>query len=390
MPVLFSAPHRVFFFTGMITALLSVGWWCLVFLRPDLAPAEAVPPVMAHPLVMSLGLFSPFLFGFLMTTYPRWMDASPISGAFYLPSALLQGAGISVFIVGLNISSGWAALGLAIHVLGWAWAVAALLRVTLEARSIALHVWGTLPALLLGLVTELLAIAFLLEQMWAQLWVAARVWLVGCLLPVFLSVSHRMIPFFSRSAVPGYDFYRPEWAFWAMLVAVAGILLAELVGVPAVRLPFAAVLAVVSAHLATRWQPWRCRRPMLLASLHIGFAWLPIGAVLLAASALGGQTILDAGIHAIALGYFASLLVAMVTRVTMGHSGRPLTMPPLIVALFWTVQIAAASRVLASLSRAPFGVLAEVALWLLVLVMVVFASKLLPVWLRPRLDGKPG
>ena len=71
--------------------------------------------------------------------------------------------------------------------------------------------------------------------------------------------------------------------------------------------------------------------PALLRVLFVGFAWLPIAFALYAAKAPGtrprGEFVLGrAPAHALFIGFFGSLLVAMVTRVTQGHSGRPLVL----------------------------------------------------------------
>ena len=92
-----------------------------------------------------------------------------------------------------------------------------------------------------------------------------------------------------------------------------------------------APLALVFGWHALAWQPWKTMRPGLLAVLHLGFAWLPVAFVLYAVQSLclfaGHAPVLGlAPLHVLTIGYFGSMLVAMVTRVTQGHSGRPLEM----------------------------------------------------------------
>src|SRR6185312_9049005 len=92
-------------------------------------------------------------------------------------------------------------------------------------------------------------------------------------------------------------------------------------------------LAAVFAARWLMWKPWRCLHPGLLGVLHIAFTWLPVAFVLfcvqdLALAIRGEQVLGPAPLHALAIGFFGSMLVAMVTRVTHGHSGRPLQMHP--------------------------------------------------------------
>jgi uncharacterized protein involved in response to NO len=119
-----------------------------------------------------------------------------------------------------------------------------------------------------------------------------------------------------------------------------------------------------------------------------GFAWAPLGFAL-AAMASFGLPLGLAPTHALALGFAASLLVAMVTRVTHGHSGRPLAMVPLAWLAFAGVQLAAVARIMSAIQAEPG--------WLLVIAALVFAIGLLPwlirnalIYLRPRLDGRNG
>src|SRR5690606_15735205 len=90
-------------------------------------------------------------------------------------------------------------------------------------------------------------------------------------------------------------------------------------------------LLLVFGYHALAWQPWKAMRPGLLAVLHLAFAWLPVAFVLYVVQdliyAIGGSAALGrAPLHALGIGFFGSMLVAMVTRVTQGHSGRPLEM----------------------------------------------------------------
>ncbi len=386
--VLLGAPHRVFFATGMVTALVSVIWWLVVYLWPD-SSLSGMPLLMWHPWVMAMGVFSPFFYGFLMTTYPRWMDTAPISGRFYIPAAGLQLVGILMIVGGTLVSSVLVTVGLLVHLAGWSWAVAALVHVVRQAEKVALHVWGTLPALILGALIEVALLGVVHETEWGRLWLLARLWILLCMVPVFISVSHRMIPFFSRGVVAGYRFYRPDWAFWVLLACTAGLAAGELADLALLRVGAGILLAATSGWLAVKWQPFRCMKPMLLGSLHVGFAWLPLAGLLMALSpwAAGAW---DAGFHALALGYFGSLLIAMVTRVTHGHSGRPLVMPPQVVALFVLLQIAAITRVAASLTGQPIGPATTLALMLFGAVVLLYVVRMLPIYLRPRLDGRAG
>jgi uncharacterized protein involved in response to NO len=142
------------------------------------------------------------------------------------------------------------------------------------------------------------------------------------------------------------------------------------------------------------WQPWKCLRPGLLAALHIGFLWLPIAFVLHAAQSL--LAFLDQGfllgrapVHALTVGFFGSMLVAMVTRVTQGHSGRPLQMGRIPWLAFVLLQFVAVARIIAEVSThaASWQLIAAFG-WLVAFLPWVLRSAW--IFLTPRADGKPG
>jgi len=142
------------------------------------------------------------------------------------------------------------------------------------------------------------------------------------------------------------------------------------------------------------WQPWKCMRPGLLAALHIAFLWLPIAFALHAAQSL--LAFLDQGfllgrapVHALTIGFFGSMLVAMVTRVTQGHSGRPLQMGRIAWLAFALLQFVAIARILAEVvdDAAALQLIAAFG-WLLAFLPWVVRS--LWVFMTPRIDGRPG
>src|SRR5690606_26093922 len=108
-------------------------------------------------------------------------------------------------------------------------------------------------------------------------------------------------------------------------------------------------LFLLTLLLFVRWLPGRNMPPLLLV-LFAGLAWLPLAFALYAAQnialAISGQVVLGkTPAHALFVGFFGSILVAMVTRVTQGHSGRPLKLPPVAAYTFATLQIVCVVRI---------------------------------------------
>lgn len=94
------------------------------------------------------------------------------------------------------------------------------------------------------------------------------------------------------------------------------------------------------------WQSWKTRKDPLLWSLHLGAIWIVIGLFLDAGYLLGlGSITRSMGIHALAIGAIGASILAVVTRVALGHTGRPLKLPAGAVWIYILINIAAFIRV---------------------------------------------
>jgi uncharacterized protein involved in response to NO len=354
--------------------------------------AGNLPSALLHAPVMLLIVYPAFIFGFLLTVFPRWMGQPDLRPAQFGPVAVGLALGSLAVVAGLW-SGELALLHTGFLFEAGAWALAMLhLAATIRANRRAekppcWHAVSALLALVIGWFGLVLAMVFLLGMDPRFLRLANVLALSGFILPVFLTVAHRMVPFFAGNVVAGYERWRPDWllvALWALLALRMG---GEALLHPALSVLASAGLAAVTGLMAWKWWP-RGPAPGLLKVLVWGFAWAPAGFAL-AALAAAGVPLGLAPTHALALGFAGSLMVAMVTRVTQGHSGRPLAMTRTAWFAFAAIQLALALRVMAALRS-------ENAL-LLAAGSAAFALGLLPwvignarIYLTRRKDGKPG
>jgi uncharacterized protein involved in response to NO len=146
--------------------------------------------------------------------------------------------------------------------------------------------------------------------------------------------------------------------------------------------------------LSWKWQFRRSFAVRLLAMLHIGFLWLGIAWLLAGVQGLlhafGIVTLGLAPLHAMAVGFFATMTLAMVSRVTLGHSGRPLVADELTWRLALGLHAVAAVRVLADVLPGAQTVLPAVAAIGWLAVFTPWVVRLVPIYLSRRADGKPG
>lgn len=156
----------------------------------------------------------------------------------------------------------------------------------------------------------------------------------------------------------------------------------------------AGVLAFVAgtAHLvrASRWSPGRTVRVPLVWVLHLGYAWIPAGLLLKSTAILGGFSFAAFWLHALTAGALATLILAVMTRASLGHTGRPLRVGGVVVASYALLAAAALVRVFGASAGLDYraALLAAATLWAAAfgLFLLVYA----PILAGPRVDGKPG
>ncbi len=367
---LLAAPHRLGFFLAMVVLGASGAWWAAVQLqRSGVLPAVdmALPPSLVHGAVMTFGFFPLFFCGFLFTAGPRWLGVPGPTAARLLPALASQAAGWLVWLAGSHVHAMLATAGLVL-------AASGLLRVTLlfwglvrasrEADRVHPRLAGT--ALALGCAALVaLAVALLAQALpAAHLLVGTGLW--GFVALVFVAVGHRMIPFFT--APPGTRL--DTVGEWSALWLLAGTVLFEalavwlqewLAAVPLWHLTRAVVELAAGGLLlwtAAAWTRASNLKIRLLAMFHAALVWIALALLLQGGAGLrnwsSAQAALPlAGLHALAMGGLGSLMLAMVTRVSAAHSGRPQVADNLVWTLFWLLQAATVLRIAATLPLMP-------------------------------------
>lgn len=405
------APHRLGFFLAMTVLVVTGLWWGLVQLdrvSAALSLPYAVSPSLAHGTVMTFGFIPLFFSGFLFTAGPKWLGVEAPETRRIVTPLLLQALGWLLWLTGSHLHGLTALGGLVLACIGLSWMSAlfwGLIRRSraedqVHARTVGVAcVVGCLS--LAGLGTSLLlgAPAVTRACILTGLW--------GFIVVVYVSVAHRMIPFFTSSALPRLNAWRPFWVLWLMLAVAAAEVVAVWIelGVPLqgtagtvwrlARAVFELAAGGVLLWLAVVWGLVQSLKNRLLAMLHIGFVWLGLALALSGITQwlgwMQGTSVLPLGsLHALTMGCLASLMLAMVTRVSCGHSGRALVADKLAWSLFWLLQAATLLRIVAA---APFAFAA----WLLLAVALLWAG-VMAVWGvrlgnwygRLRADGRPG
>ncbi len=387
------------FLAGMLQTVLVMLWWLAELLARTgwMPPLQLMlPSTQAHIFLMLFGLFPFFIFGFLFTVYPRWMGGPVIPASRYVPVFILLVTGMVLFYAGLFTSHLIVALGLFLQLTGWGLALHALFTVFRQAPKRGQHERLLNLALAAGAVGILCFLAGVVTQSPLAFRLAREIGLWLFLMPVVFLVAHRMIPFFSQSALINYIMARPTWGPPVMVVCVVAHAAFEIAGLPAWRFLADAPLAAAALHHSWLWQFRRSFHARLLAMLHIAFLWLGIGMTLYAAQSLvllitGTDYLGRAPLHALGIGFFTGMVVAMASRVTLGHSGRALEANDLTWRVLFGVNIAAVLRIAAEFAPGTqSGVLNGLAAATWLLSFLPWAWLYAPMYIRQRVDRKPG
>lgn len=400
-----AAPHRSLFLVGALQGIVTMLWWVFELSgRFGIVVAPSVwqvAPLWAHGFLMIYGFFPFFIFGFLFTTYPNWMNGEKISPRHFLATCLLLTIGVTLFYIGLIVDKSILAAGVAIMLAGWSVAFYALLRVLINASGQdKRHAIVASIAMLLGGLGVAAYLFWVLVESWALLNFSrvAGIWFF--LLPIVMTVSHRMIPFFSSRVLDNYVIFRPYWMLWLMLACSAGHGILQFSESMSYFWVVDLPLAFCALYLSFKWGLLRSFRVSLLAVLHIAFVWLGLAMLLYGMQSLillqseGKMVVFGlAPLHAIAIGFFASMVLGMASRVTLGHSGRPLVLDNFTWLLFIGFQAAALLRVIADIIPvitlfAPQLYLMAGLVWLIC--FLLWGARYIPIYWRQRIDGKQG
>lgn len=408
LSLLVAAPHRLGFFSGALMLAISGVWWCAQIYSRILGWVVpwAVSPSTAHALVMSLGFMPLFFVGFLFTAGPKWLQMPDVPARALLVPVVATLLGWVVCLVGFHWDAQYCAVGMLMVTAAWTAMMGKFVALWWQSRTPdRIHASLIVVSGLTGAtcMTVITLGFFMQNENTVRIATQGSIWFfLSC---VFAVVSHRMIPFFSASAVPVLDAWRPMWLVWAMVgtlwmegitacINLAGIPFAQWLRLLQVFLESG--FAMLMLWLAIRWGLVQSLKIRLLAMLHGGFLWLGIAMALQAFSHTLMVLSHDevslglAPLHALTTGYLGATLFAMATRVSSGHSGRPLAADNTAWALYWTLQLAAFSRVVSALwpHASNLFLLLSVSTWLIA--TTGWALRYGNWLLSPRVDGRAG
>ena len=382
IPPVLRLGFRPFFLLGSIYAVIAIAVWVWMFQSGQPTTLQ-VPALWWHVHEMIFGFAMAIVVGFVLTAVQNWTG---INGTKHHRLAILVG------------------LWLAPRVLLWTptplWLISSIeaLFLAMTAFEVGTRVvkakgWRNLffvPLFVLAIVANFASYAtvkgmppFPSSAVWQ-----AMLWWFTLLLSI---MGSRVIPFFTARR---FNFEKPQpiiWLDWVANLPLVGLFILSFFPMTFAQLGQPLMVISGAAHLirVMRWQPWRTLSEPLVWSLHATYLCIPVS--LLLRGLLDNPFASHNMLHMFAIGAIGGVILAMIARVTMGHTGRAIYQGPNMSVAFAAIILAALVR---SLGVAFFpqylieSVNISAALWILAFAMYVgMFGKML---ITPRVDGHPG
>jgi uncharacterized protein involved in response to NO len=385
---LFDYGFRPFFLLCGLYAVLIAPLWLYRFAHAS-ASFGALPGVYWHTHEMLFGFVMAAVAGFLLTAVPSWTGASGFAGR---PLVLA----VTMWLAGRL------AMATAGAVPFWVTATVelALLPVLLLLLAPPIVRAGNrnLPILAVVTVLWLIDAAFMRALGTGDVLLAAgasRI-SVDLVLMLLVVIGGRIVPAFTGNALrrAGRE-AAPVTRGWLEILSIGSVAAIAICDLLLPDSPLAGVLAAIAAAAhALRlagWKSFRIGGEPILWILHVGYAWIPIGLALKACWLLGDAEFAAKWLHAITFGAFATMILAVMTRASLGHTGRPLVVSRAITVAYVLLTAGAVLRVFGAAllpDRYLLTLSASGLAW--TLAFVIFVVVYAPILIFPRPDGKRG
>jgi uncharacterized protein involved in response to NO len=377
---LFSYPFRIFFLSMTVLALAAIPLWVMQ-VNGVISLPLAMPGLFWHQHEMLFGFLSAAIAGFLLTAVCVWTQTERTHGfrlvllwGVWLAGRLLLATGAELpywLVQGVNL----AFLPLVMVDAGWR-----IWHARQKRQLMIMVVLGLLWLMQIGFVTRL-EMAF---SYGALIMAMALISIIGGrITPAFSTgwLRQRGLDSTAVKTVPALDMA----TVFSLILLMASLV----TGWQTVTGVLALLSGVLMLVRLAGWKGWLVRQEPLLWILHLSILWVPVSLFLLAGTLFAGWPS-NAWSHAAGTGAVACLILGVIARVALGHSGRPLVLPKGMVLAFVAIHLAALIRVLTAFEIIPWhpGIGSSTLLWLFAFGM--FLYRYTGILASPRPDGREG
>jgi uncharacterized protein involved in response to NO len=385
--VLFNYGFRPFFLLNGIFAALVIVLW-LARLRGAVPVGAGHNPMLWHAHELLFGFGGAAIAGFLLTAVSAWTGRLPVQGA-------KLGLLVATWLLG-RVAMAWgealaAELTILLELSFPVFLAAVVIREIVAGKSRNNYFLAVVIALFpLADLLYLLGYTGILNSSVALI----AIYLVLHLVMVLITlIGGRIIPSFTANWLRARQEKRlPRSAAWlerTIIPLTVAVALADIWSpLPAVTGVLALCAALAHGWRLANWRGLATWPEPLLGVLHLGYAWLVVGYGLLGSAELTAAVPRSAALHALTVGAMGTMILAVMSRVALGHTGRPLHAARLTVAAYALVSLAAGLRIAAPLSGSGYMALIDLSGGVWIVAFAIFSWIYWPILLGPRVDGK--
>lgn len=381
----FATAFRIFFLGCALHAVAVISIWLLKLHGFEVVSLDAAP-VYWHTYEMVFGFSRAAIFGFLFTAGQHWSGQQLLTRRSLVALFLLWFIGRFAFF----LPFGWSIAGFGIDAAANILALSSMWPLMNPQQK---HNHAVVYLFIVYAVAQSIGAAAALNPEWTGAFLPAVKFALLCILFLVALIAGRVLPFFASVVISGDKPRMLPWLEKLILPVVIMTLTAfALLPLHESLAPVAAAACLLTAlvHLIrwVNWRPLATLKMPILAILYLGYFFLILGFVLLAL-ALVNLLIVSVAWHMLGLGAAGVFIFGMMTRVALGHTGRPIKASPLVTMAYVLLVTALSSRVVLPL----FGLtdraylLASV-FW--ILSFAIYLVKYTAVLTQPRIDGRPG
>ena len=353
------------------------------------SPLPALPAMYWHAHEMFFGFVSAAIAGFLLTAVPSWTGTKGFGGVPLVMLVVCWLAG-RLAMVSATVLPFWFVACAELSLL--------LTLAVLIAPPLVRTRNRNTPLLAVLVALWLLDATFVYALHTGDGLLAARALRVAIDTGLILLtvVAGRIVPTFTANALRKHGenvtVITRSWLERSLIVLMCALALLDLFWMDSqAGAVIAGIAALAHALRLAGWRSLRTRSDSILWVLHVGYVWLPIGLALRALWQLAGFTWAMNWQHAITAGALTTMIVAVMTRVSLGHTGRLLEVSRAITVSYCLLTASVLFRVFAhAIAPSHYLTVLQVAGALWVLAFIVFLVQYLPILIGPRVDGKPG
>jgi len=379
---------RPLFLGGTLFSVIAMGWWAYFWLNP-VAWAPYGGPVWWHGHEMLFGFGSAIVVGFLLTAVQAWTGVMGIRGKPLGVLAVCWLLGRLLLALGSSLPT-WLLVATDLSFLFFA-------AVAMAYPVLKVKQWRNLIFVPMLFVLALLngASHWGVSNNRPELALQSLHGAVLLITLIIAVVGGRVIPFFTTNATGCERLPPKRWLEVLSVTTISLLVLAAFVGFSRVPAAAMVVLCLIGA-LANGWRflRWGIQYSWgvpLLWSLHLAYAFIPLGLLALALYSAGYLASASTALHCFTTGAIGGMILAMISRVTLGHTGRPLQPPAAMVPAYIFILSGAVMRVVVPAvwpQYTPWGIALAGVFWMLA--YGIFLIYYGPMLLAPRADGRPG